>query len=63
MSFATVLCLIPENVYGRLSKEKITGNELAAGYQLLYRKIYEYFYGVYGRTQEPRRCMCVYMEG
>ena len=41
MSFATVLCLIPENVYGRL--EKITGNGLAAGCQLFYRKIYGYF--------------------
>ena len=28
MSFATVLCLIPENVYGR--PVKITGNGLAA---------------------------------
>ena len=41
MSFATVLCLIPENVYGRLSK--IKGNGLAAGCQLFYRKIYGYF--------------------
>ena len=32
MSFATVLCLIPEN-----------GNGLAAGCQLFYRKIYGYF--------------------
>ena len=31
MSFATVLCLIPENVYGGLSK--ITENGLAAGCQ------------------------------
>ena len=38
MSIATVLCLIPENVYGRL-----TGNELAAGCQLFYRKMYGYF--------------------
>ena len=29
MSFATVLCLIPENVYERLYKK--TGNGLAAG--------------------------------
>ena len=41
MPFATVLCLIPENVYGRL--QKITGNGLAAGCQLFYRKIYGYF--------------------
>ena len=41
MSFATVLCLIPENVYGRLLK--ITGNGLAAGCQLFYHKIYGYF--------------------
>ena len=41
MSFATVLCLIPETVYGRL--KKITGNGLAAGCQLFYRKIYGYF--------------------
>ena len=41
MSFATVLCLIPENVYGRL--QKITGNGLATGRQLFYRKIYGYF--------------------
>ena len=40
MSFATVLCLIPEN--GRPAK--ITGNGLAAGCQLFYRKIYGHFY-------------------
>ena len=40
MSFATVLSLIPENVYGPV---KITGNGLAPGYQLFYRKIYGYF--------------------
>ena len=37
MSFATVLCLIPENVYGRMYK--ITGNGLAAGCNFFYRKI------------------------
>ena len=36
MSFVTVLCLIPENVYGCL----------AAGCQLFYRKIYGQFYSV-----------------
>ena len=35
MSFATVLCLIPENT-------NITGNGLATGCQLFYRKIYGY---------------------
>ena len=40
MSFASVLCLIPENV------KKITGNGLAASYQYFYRKIYGYFYSV-----------------
>ena len=44
MSFATVLCLIPENVYGCL--QIITGNGLAAGCQLFYRKIYGQFYSV-----------------
>ena len=46
--FATVLFLIPENVYGRPLKKKIkkkqkkkTGNGLAAGF--LYHKIYGYF--------------------
>ena len=38
--FATVLCLIPENVYGR--PKKLTGKGLAAGCQLFYRKIYGY---------------------
>ena len=38
--FATVLCLIPENVTGARKK---TGNGLAAGCQLFYRKIYGYF--------------------
>ena len=33
--------MIPENIYGRL--QKITGNGLAAGCQLFYRKIYGYF--------------------
>ena len=46
MSFATVLCQIPENVYGR--QYKITGNGLAAGYQLFYRKTYGYFYSAVG---------------
>ena len=41
MSFVTNLCLIPENICGRLLK--ITGNGLAAGCQLFYRKIYGYF--------------------
>ena len=36
--FATVLCLIPENVYGR--RKKNTGHGLAAGRQLFYCKIY-----------------------
>ena len=40
MSFATILCMIPENVYGRL--KKISGNGLAAGCKLFYRKIYGY---------------------
>ena len=40
MFFATVLCLLPENVYGRL----LTGNGLAAGCQLFYRKIYRYIF-------------------
>ena len=44
MSFATVLCLIPENVYGCLYI--ITGNGLAAGCQLFYHKIYGQFYSV-----------------
>ena len=39
--FATVLCLIPEMITG--ARNKITGNGLAAGCQLFYRKIYEYF--------------------
>ena len=39
--FATVLCLIPENVYGR--SKKITGKGLAAGSQLLYRKLTDIF--------------------
>ena len=39
--FATVLCLIPENVTG--ARKKITGNELAAGCKLFYRKVYGYF--------------------
>ena len=42
--FATVLCLIPENVYGR--PEKKTGNGLAAGCKLFYRNIYGYFFAV-----------------
>ena len=46
MSFATVLCQIPENVYGRLLK--ITGNGLAAGCLLFYRKIYGNFFTVQG---------------
>ena len=43
--FSTVLCLIPENVYGRSykKKQKKTGNGLAAGCQLLYYRIYGYF--------------------
>ena len=40
--FATVLCLIPENVYGQKKNTK-TGNGLAAGCHLFYRKIYGYF--------------------
>ena len=40
MSFATVLCLIPE-VYGRL--QKLTGNGQESGCQSFYRKIYGYF--------------------
>ena len=44
MSFATVLCLIPENIYGRLLK--IAENGLADGCQLFYLKIYGYFYSV-----------------
>ena len=44
MTFATVLCLIPENVYGRLLK--IMGNGLAPCCKLFYRKIYGYFYSV-----------------
>ena len=47
MSFATILCRTPENVYGRL--KKITGNGLAAGCQLFYCKIYGYFYSVFWR--------------
>ena len=39
--FPTVLCLIPENVYG--GRKKKTGNGLAAGCQLFYRKIDGYF--------------------
>ena len=38
--FATVLCLIPGNVTGARKK---TGNGLAAGCQLFYRKMYGYF--------------------
>ena len=41
--FATVLYLIPQNVYRRPLK---TGNGLAAGCQLFYRKIYRYFCSV-----------------
>ena len=41
MSIEFALCLVFENVYGRLLK--ITGNGLAAGRQLFYRKIYGYF--------------------
>ena len=48
MSFATVLCLIPENVLR--APVKITVfvmvNGLAAGWQLFHRKIYGYFYRV-----------------
>ena len=48
MSFATVLCLIPENVLRAPVKITVfvTVNGLAAGWQLLYRKIYGYFYRV-----------------
>ena len=42
--FATVLCLIPENVYGRPKKNP--GNGLAAGCQLIYLKIYGFFFSV-----------------
>ena len=51
MSFATVLCLIPENVNGRLSK--ITGNGQAASCQLFYRKIYGCF-PVYVETEDEQ---------
>ena len=40
MSLATVLCLSPENVDVHLYE--ITGNGLAAGCQLFYRKIFGY---------------------
>ena len=33
--FTTVLCLIPENVYGSPETNKQTGNGLAAGCQLI----------------------------
>ena len=41
MSFATVMCMIPENVLR--APVKMTVNGMAAGCQLFYRKIYGYF--------------------
>ena len=45
MLFATVLCLIPENVRAPV-KIHVTENGLATGCQLFYRKIYGYFCSV-----------------
>ena len=59
MSFATVLCLIHENVYRRL--RKITGNRLAAGCQLFYRKIYGYFYSVYLMNETSIHIPCTWL--
>ena len=53
ISFATVLCLIPKNAYG--CQYKITGNGLAAGCQLFYRKIYGFLQRIclkLGRLQD-----------
>ena len=54
MAFANVLCLIPENVYGRLSV-KNNGKWTGSWCQLFYRKSYGYFfYSVSSEIKEYR---------
>ena len=55
--FATIPCLVPENIYGCL--QKITGNGLAAGCQLFYRKIYGYFCSVLKCSKGMEMYTCI----